>query len=75
MNTQTMTKPAIIGDLVLALLPTSLMPAQPILASSLDYGFDFNEDELAPLPANLSAQSIPEVTADEFESLYTWFIS
>lgn len=80
MNTQTLTKPAIIGNFVMALLPTSLMPAQPILASSRDYGFDFDEEELAkellaPLPTNLSARSISEAAADEFESCYIWFTS
>jgi hypothetical protein len=54
--------------------------AQPILASSREYGFDFNEDELgkdllAPLPINLSAESIHQTAEDEFESRYIWFIS
>jgi hypothetical protein len=80
MNTQTLTKPAIIGNLVMALLPTSLTPVQPILASSRDYGFDFDEEELAkellaPLPTNLSTRSISETAADEFESCYIWFTS
>ncbi|HSB66417.1 MAG TPA: hypothetical protein VLD65_07550 [Anaerolineales bacterium] len=51
---------------------------QPYLATSLDYGFDFDEDELAselsaPLPASLADQPVHPLEADEFERLYHWF--
>jgi hypothetical protein len=53
---------------------------QPEGATSLDYGFDFDEQELgdeltAPLPANVLEQPAPLIEADEFDSLYKWFIS
>ena len=73
MTIQILTRPATICNFLVAF-------PEAIQASSRDYGFDFDEDELgrgllAPLPANLSAQSIPEAAADEFESRYIWFIS
>ena len=54
--------------------------SKPILASSLDYGFDFDEEELgrellAQLPACLVNQLNNHIDADEFESLYRWFNS
>lgn len=54
--------------------------SEPIYASSRDYGFDFNEDEvgkelLAPLPLIFANHSLPEVDADEFEERYAWFVS
>jgi len=69
MNTQTLTKPATISNFHVAL------PEQPIYADSRDYGFDFDEEELArellaPLPASLISQTNYEVEADEFESYY-----
>jgi hypothetical protein len=74
MNTQTLTKPATISNFLVAL------PEQPIYASSRDYGFDFDEEELArellaPLPESLIAQTNYEVEAHEFESCYLWFLS
>ena len=75
MNTQTLTNAMMTGNFVVAL------PAEePIYASSRDYGFDFDEEEigrelLAPLPANLSSQAIPEVDADEFEQVLRYFLS
>jgi hypothetical protein len=58
----------------------NLAYSQPFFASSLDYGCDFDEEELAngllaPLPAGLSNQTIPQVQPQEFESLYRWFNS
>lgn len=51
-----------------------------INASSRDYGFDFDEDEigrelLALLPTSISMQSIPEVGTDEFEQTFLTFLS
>lgn len=56
------------------------MFSQPIQASSIDYGFDFDEDWLAdelfsPLPACFEDRSIHQVGADEFDALYRWFNS
>lgn len=53
---------------------------QPILASSLDYGFDFDDDELgqelsAQLPVNDAESPLPAIPSEEFESRYIWFIS
>lgn len=73
MKTQTLTRPVMMCNFLVAL-------SEPIQASSRDYGFDFDEDEiarelLAPLPISLSAQSIPEVEADEFEKVFHYFLS
>lgn len=53
---------------------------EPIYASSRDYGFDFDEEEigrelLAPLPSSLLTQPLPEVDADEFEQTFHYFLS
>jgi hypothetical protein len=65
--------------------PIELPPAaentpfiEPIMASSLDYGFDFDADELASellttAPRRNLDQSTQTVGAEEFESLYQWF--
>ncbi|MBI5841879.1 MAG: hypothetical protein HZB19_17460 [Chloroflexi bacterium] len=71
MNTRMLTHPAAICNFRIA------VSEQPIYASSRDYGFDFNEEELAgdllaPLPAS---EPTHEVDADEFESRYLWFVS
>jgi hypothetical protein len=80
MNAQTLTKPATIFDLFVLLPDEDFATKQPICASSLDYGFDFDEEEvarelLAPLPASLLSQENTEVDADEFESRHLWFLS
>ena len=54
--------------------------SQPIRAGSRDYGFDFDEEELAreplaPLPTGLTNWGMPEINPEEFESLFLWFIS
>jgi hypothetical protein len=59
---------------------TCLVSCRPYDATSLDYGFDFDQDELArelssPLPPDQDDQSIFAVEADEFEVLYNWFNS
>jgi len=74
MNTQTLTNPMMTCNFVVA------VPEELICASSRDYGFDFNEAELAeellaPLPASLADQPIPEVKADEFEQTFRYFFS
>ena len=73
MTIQILTRPATICNFLVA-LPES------IHASSRDYGFDFDEEEiahelLAPLPASLSTQTIPAVEADEFEKDFHYFLS
>ena len=80
MNTQTLTNPATIFNFFVVLPDENVLPEQPICASSRDYGFDFDEEELArellaPLPASLSTQTIPEVEADEFEKVFHYFLS
>ena len=80
MNTQTLTNPAMICNFFVVLPDENVLPEQPICASSRDYGFDFDEEELArellaPLPASLISQTNYEVDADEFESCYLWFLS
>ena len=78
MSIQILTASAILSNFVDC--PPSSYPVHPglILASSLDYGFDFDEDELgrellAPLPNGLSSQPNVQVDADEFEFLFRWF--
>ncbi|HLF73743.1 MAG TPA: hypothetical protein VI524_05330 [Anaerolineales bacterium] len=73
MNTQIFTRPATICTFLVAL-------PEPIQASSRDYGFDFDEVELAegllaPLPTNPGPQPMSEVAAEEFESRYLSFLS
>ena len=80
MITQNQIKALPIFYLVKACGPENLLPGQPYCATSLDYGFDFKEDELArelsaPLPANLADQPNYHIEADEFEMLYRWFTS
>ena len=80
MNTQTLTNPALYCTFVMVSAPADLPGVHPIQACSRDYGFDFDEEEmgrelLAPLPANLSSQAIPEIDADEFEQVFQCFLS
>lgn len=80
MNTQTLINPVMTLNFVVALPETDLLLESPIYADSRDYGFDFDEEELArelimPLPASLEDQPIPKVDAEEFESRYSWFLS
>ncbi len=54
--------------------------ARPVTACSCDYGFDFDEDELASELLASSAASLLDqptftIPADEFETLYRWFSS
>ena len=79
MNTQILTKPSILFNLFIRLPQSDTQPAHPICASSCDYGFDLDEDEMGselldPLPVSLSAQATPQVTTDEFELHYAWII-
>jgi hypothetical protein len=53
---------------------------EPIFASSRDYGFDFDEEEigrelLTPLSASFSTQPVPEIEADEFDQTFHYFLS
>lgn len=78
MTTQILTTPAarcnIFGSLALA-YPNCNEPTQ---ACTLDYGFDFDEEQLgreqlAPLPSSLVHQPNQHVEPEEFETLYRWF--
>ncbi len=77
MTTQT----EIIRSIVYFFIGTSQLSGPSYDATSLDYGFDFDDQSLgqelaAPLPAGDIADSpAPLIEADEFESLYKWFIS
>ena len=80
MNTQNLTNPATIFNFLVELSDEDFATEQPICASSRDYGFDFDEEELArellaPLPASLLSQADAEVDTDEFESRHIWFLS
>jgi hypothetical protein len=71
MTIQTLTRPATIQNLFVVL-------PEPMQASSRDYGFDFDEEEIgreliAPLTTEYSTQRIPDTDSDEFESRYLWF--
>ncbi|MCK6584752.1 MAG: hypothetical protein HUU11_03205 [Anaerolineales bacterium] len=74
MITQTLTSPSMTCNFVVA-------PAEELVqADSRDYGFDFDEEELAsellaPLPAGLADQPIPEVGAGAFEKVFQYFLS
>ena len=79
MNTQTLTKLAMNYNFFV-ISDEDFTPAQPIYADSRDYGFDFDEEELArellaPLPASLISQTNYEAEADEFKSCHLWFLS
>ncbi len=59
---------------------SATVTCQPACITSLDYGFDFDEEELArelstPLPEGLGDKPAPLVEAEEFERLYHWFCS
>jgi len=73
MTIQTLTHPATICNFLVAL-------SEPIQASSRDYGFDFDEEEIArelltPLPATLSTPVTSAVEADEFVKDFHYFLS
>lgn len=73
MTIQTLTYPATICSFLVA-------PSGPIQASSRDYGFDFDEEEigtalLAPLPEGFSTQPASEGEAEASESGSLCFIS
>lgn len=73
MTIQILTRPATICNFILAW-------PEPIQASSCDYGFDFDEEQIGreligALPTDHSTQRIPDIDADEFESRYLWFSS
>ena len=79
MNAQTLINPTLYYNFVVSPL-ADFSCTHPIQASSHDYGFDFDEDEigkesLAPLPINLSSQTFPEIDADEFEQVSQCFLS
>ena len=66
MDTQVLLNSLIVCEL------TDLAPARPVQACSRDYGFDFDEEEiaremLAPLPAGLSGWAAPQSDMDELD--------
>lgn len=80
MNTQTFTQPAMTCNFLVEFPVADFPSEKPIYVSSRDYGFDFDEDEiaremLAPLPADLCDQPSPTVGAEEFEKRYVWSVS
>ena len=80
MSTQALTKSATHCPFVFSLPVAVTTLGQPVYAISLDYGFDFDQEELgrallAPLPPSLGELPIHHVEAQEFESLYHWFNS
>ncbi len=73
MNTHTLTKSAVNFNLVVALPSADVSPAEPMHASSQDYGFDIDQEELgeallSPLPANLTLKTYYEFSAKAMES-------
>jgi hypothetical protein len=80
MNTHFQIKLSTLAQLFGSPEAPNLLPGQPNCATSLDYGFDFDEEELemesaASTPSEKADASIPTVSADEFDLLYRWFIS
>lgn len=80
MSIQFFSAPTVLSNFVVINPSTYPTHTKPILASSLDYGFNFDEEELgrellAPLPAGLANQLNDHIDADEIESLYRWFNS
>ncbi len=79
MSMQSLTKLNCFINHQFVLAPGSPAGNAPTQASSRDYSFDFDEDELAGLqarvPTSVLDRPIPTVEADEFERLYHWFNS
>jgi hypothetical protein len=79
MSIQILTKPAALTNNLFALSLGYPLPVEPILVPSLDYGFDFDDEELgkellAPLPACFADQPSLDIGAEEFDSLFKWCI-
>ena len=77
MNTQTIANTPMICNLLS--LPV-YVSQYPIEISAQDFGYEINEDELASemrgqLPDDLLWQPIPEVDAEDFETVYKSFLS
>jgi hypothetical protein len=80
MNAQILTTPVMTCRFAVALAETDSPLEEPIFASSRDYGFDFDEEELGnelldPLSVSLADQPNPKVDADEFEKVFQYFLS
>jgi hypothetical protein len=77
MNTQTLKNSANLCNFSFALMATDLLPTRPDQISSRDYGFDFDEGELAEeLLAALHAggdQATLSLDAEDFCNL--WFLA
>lgn len=80
MTTQIQITTYTLGFLVENFFRKNLPNRQSSNASSCDYGFDRNEEELgqelsSSLPASISEPGIPDIDADDFDGLYTWFLA
>jgi len=80
MNSQMLEKPATTCNFFARLPQTIILSSPATQASSIDFGFDFDEQELAQeltaeLPNILSDQTNTEIAPDEFETRYLWFYS
>ncbi len=78
MTTQTQTKifstRSLFDFILLADVP------QPKPYSAADLGYEISEDELAeamkaPIPGDLLDPATAQISPDEFDTVYTWFIS
>jgi len=80
MKTETLTTPMLTCNFVVAIPEADFAAVGPMNASPRDYGFDYDQDELAqslaaPIPAGPESQPTLEVDADEFETRTHWFLS
>lgn len=80
MDAQIQIKSFCLGNLIEFLLAPYFIQRPPTYATSLDYGFDLDEEEVgqelaSPSITHISAQPTPIIEAEEFDSLYKWFIS
>jgi hypothetical protein len=60
--------------------PQDNPPPSPLQVSARDFGYVIDEQELAealegPLPSSSPSLNPPQVEADDFESLYSWFLT
>lgn len=80
MSVQIITRPINLRTIEFFTAPDNSIRFEPVMASSRDYGFDFDDDELArellaPIPVSDNDPSGQIVGTDEFESHYKWFCS
>lgn len=80
MSIQIRTRPATFYTYECSTTPEDNKYNDRVVCSPREYGFDFDEDELAreliaPIPAGVSDPPCQSIEADEFEMLYKWFSS